>query len=258
MKVKKILVLLVVTCFLSGAAFAGHNGQGNNNSIPGKFDSYVFSLSWQPAFCDTKPDKQECLSQAADRYDAKNFVLHGLWPNKNIDKHHTYGYCGVKNTTRKLDKASTWCKMPTPDLSDETKKNLAIYMPGYASCLERHEWYKHGTCSGLAADDYFITAYNFVEQIADTNFGRYISANVGNTVDSDDLLAEFVKDFGESNRDSMILHCESNQGTAMLMEVRMYLVNPLPKGAGLKEMLVHPDSPEKGDCPQKIFIEKVH
>ncbi|MFI5296366.1 MAG: hypothetical protein ACHQ0Y_15240 [Thermodesulfovibrionales bacterium] len=259
MKAKKIFLLIVIATYIfSGSAFAEPKGKEKSYAVPGEFDYYVFSLSWQPTFCETKPDKKECATQTAERYDSKNLVLHGLWPNKNDDKHHNYGYCGVKSGVRKLDKASTWCRMPAPTLSDDTKKNLAVYMPGYASCLERHEWYKHGACSGLKAEDYFVTAYTLVTKIADTNFGRYISANVGNTVDSDDLLSELVKDFGEDSRDFITIYCESIKGSGMLSEVRMYLINPLPSDGGLKEMFVRPESPEQGNCPQKILIDRVH
>src|SRR5271157_69572 len=49
MSVKKILLwIMVVSCIVSGAAYAGNSGQGNVNNTAGAFDSYVFSLRWQP------------------------------------------------------------------------------------------------------------------------------------------------------------------------------------------------------------------
>lgn len=243
----------IFSFILSSSAFAQQ--RMSNNAVPGEFDSYVFSLSWQPAFCETKPDKKECTTQTADRYDAKNLVLHGLWPNKKGDTGHTYGYCGVTNKVKKLDKANTWCKMPVLDLSDDTKKNLALYMPGYASCLQNHEWYKHGTCSGMNSDEYFSTASSLVAKMAETNFNKYISANVGKSVNDEELLAEFEKDFGAGSRRSVNLLCESNQGSAMLSEVRMYLRNPLIAEGELKDSLVLLDNSEQSNCPQNIFID---
>ncbi|NVN93349.1 MAG: hypothetical protein HXX11_22515 [Desulfuromonadales bacterium] len=258
MKVKRALVWFVfLTSILSSTAYAQQSGKGTT-AVPGKFDSYVFSLSWQPAFCETKPDKKECISQTADRYDANNLVLHGLWPNKKGDTRHVYGFCNVKNSIRKLDNASTWCKMPAPGLTDDTKNNLSTVMPGYASCLERHEWYKHGTCSNLEANEYFSTASSLVAKVAETNFGKYISANVGNTVNSDDLISAFEKDFGPGSRDYVNLYCQDKQGASMLLEVRMYLTKSLPSEGELKSLLVRPDSSEQGTCPQKILIDPVH
>ena len=257
MRAKRIsLWVVIVSFFLSLTPFIVNAAHGANTAVAGDFDSYVFSLSWQPAFCETKPDKKECVTQTPDRYDAKNLVLHGLWPNKNDDKQHKY-FCGVKSSIKKLDNASTWCQMPAPDLSADTQKNLSSYMPGYASCLERHEWYKHGTCSGLESDAYFTLAYKLASKMADTNFGKYISANVGKAIDSDDLLAEFEKDFGQNSRKYVKLFCENLRGNSLLSEVRLYLSTDLSALRDLKDFLVSPSASEQGSCPQKIFIDPV-
>ena len=60
-----------------------------NEAVPwaeanGNFDYYVLALSWQPAFCEGRPDKSECRTQTQNRFDANNFVLHGLWPNQRM------------------------------------------------------------------------------------------------------------------------------------------------------------------------------
>lgn len=252
---KNLLIFSTVALFiLVNTAFA--KDQQGKEAVAGQFDSYVLSLSWQPAFCETKPNKKECTTQTADRYDATNLALHGLWPNKNKDKQHAYGFCGVKKSMQKLDKASKWCQMPTLNLTDETKKDLAQYMPGYTSCLERHEWYKHGTCSGMNADKYFSTANRLVATFAATAMGQYISANVGSPIAADDLLSEFEKDFGAGSRDSIKLYCTKAAGADMLVEIRVYLANPIPRGSALKDMLVSPPSSEKGNCPQTFFIDE--
>ncbi|MDE5070806.1 MAG: hypothetical protein O4806_02555, partial [Trichodesmium sp. St5_bin8] len=51
---------------------------------------YVLAISWQPSFCQTRQYIPEWISQTTDRYDANNFTLHGLWPDKLT-------YCGVSN-----------------------------------------------------------------------------------------------------------------------------------------------------------------
>ncbi|MEN6489135.1 MAG: ribonuclease T2 [Smithella sp.] len=252
---KNILIFSTLVLFiLVSTAFA--KDQGYKKSSTGKFDSYVLALSWQPAFCETKPDKKECKTQTPDRYDATNLALHGLWPNKNTDKKQTFGFCGVKKSIRKLDTANKWCKMPSLNLTDETKKDLTQSMPGYASCLERHEWYKHGTCSGMKADKYFSTSNLLVATFAATAMGQYIAANVGSIIDADDLFKEFEKDFGEGSRDSLKLHCTKLEGVNLLVEVRVYLANPIPAGGELKDLLVSPPAHEKGSCPQTFFIDE--
>lgn len=252
---KKIFIFaMLVLFFLVSAAFAKE--QRYKQSSTGRFDSYVLALSWQPAFCETKPDKEECRTQPPDRYDATYLALHGLWPNRNTDKKHTFGFCGVKKSLRKLDNANKWCKMPSPKLTNETKKDLAQCMPGYASCLERHAWYKHGTCSGMKADEYFSTSNFLVATFAATAMGHYISANAGSMVYADDLFHEFEKDFGEGSRDSVKLHCTNVDGANMLVEVRVYLANPIPEEGELKDLLVSPPVHEKGNCPRTFFIDE--
>ncbi len=41
-------------------------------------ESYVFAVNWQLGFCETKPDKSECITQTEQRFDAIHFSLHGL------------------------------------------------------------------------------------------------------------------------------------------------------------------------------------
>jgi len=225
-------------------------------TTPGKFDYYVLALSWQPAFCEGHPGKTECTSQTGDRYDAKNLVLHGLWPSRIGDKSHRYGFCGVSKKVRKLDQPGAWCKMPDLNLASDTTKDLAVYMPGYASCLQNHEWYKHGSCSGLNANDYFQKASGLVARMSDTGFDKFISANVGKTVATSDLLAEFEKDFGSGSRKYVNLFCDRGTAGAMLSEVRLYLKKQLPGDGDLSGALVQPEKSERGNCPEEVMIDE--
>lgn len=244
MKIRFLLTLTLIAIMVSGAAAA------QSGPEPGKFDYYVFSLSWQPAFCETHQDKKECNTWKEGDFDTKNLVLHGLWPSQNGDKNHTYGYCGVPANIRKLDNASDWCKMPFPELSQATIDKLNVVMPGYQSCLENHEWYKHGVCSGMDADLYFATASRFVEGIAATKLGNFISANVGKDLETSDLIAAAAQDFGDRSGTLRFI-CQNG----MLGEVRMYLKTGLPSQGGISaDMLVNPDASEKSSCSGKIRI----
>ena len=42
--------------------------------------TYVFAASWQPSFCETRPNKPECKNLTDERFDATAFSIHGLWP----------------------------------------------------------------------------------------------------------------------------------------------------------------------------------
>ena len=55
---------------------------------PGYAGEYVLTISWHPAFCETKPYLSECRNERTGDYAADNFSLHGLWPQDDE-------YCGV-------------------------------------------------------------------------------------------------------------------------------------------------------------------
>ncbi len=151
--------------------------------------------------------------------------------------------------------------MPSLNLSEETSKNIAVSMPGHMSCLDHHEWYKHGVCSGMSADEYFALASALVVQVADTNFGRYISGNIGNVVDSKQVLAEFRKDFGAESDSFISFHCKPKRGTHLLshllLEVRLYMKSTLSTGSALKDVLARPNYSTRGNCPEKFIINPV-
>ena len=70
---------------------------------------FVLAISWQPAFCETRPEKPECDSQTPDRFDAANFALHGLWPQPR-----SRDYCGVDEATVRTDEDGDWHELPEP------------------------------------------------------------------------------------------------------------------------------------------------
>jgi ribonuclease T2 len=221
----------------------------------GQFDSYVFSVEWTAAFCEGKPGLPECADRSPDRFSAKHLALHGLWPDRNDDASHAYGYCGVDASTQRLDSAATWCRMPAPGISDAVMSRLKPLMPGTASCLENHEWYKHGSCSGFAADQYFTQASALVSFIAESNFGRYLAAHAGQTVSADAVLAAFESDFGAGSRSLVSLTCTKARGSDMLLDVRMKLANPLRPAADLGKMLLPGGG--KGNCPASFLLDEL-
>jgi len=96
----------------------------------GKFDYYVLSLSWSPQYCSTPAGERDNLQCGGDR--RFGFVAHGLWPQ------FERGW-------------PQFCATGTEPTQAEVKSILDI-MP--SARLVRHEWSKHGTCSGLNATQY--------------------------------------------------------------------------------------------------------
>ncbi|MGR3964281.1 ribonuclease T2 [Pseudomonas sp. 910_23] len=118
MKYWMVLWLLIAT-----VATAAPRDQG----LPGEFDFYVLSLSWSPTFCLTHPGNEQCTGKGY------GFVLHGLWPQ--------YARVGWPASCA-----------PQSRLNDEEMDKGASMFPTRA--LLKHEWAKHGTCSGLEPLEY--------------------------------------------------------------------------------------------------------
>src|SRR6202789_4213321 len=128
-----LIVATLATAFWPGFAAA----QDRRQNDPGQFDFYVLSLSWSPSFCAAAAERgyERGASPQCGRR-PYSFVVHGLWPQ--YDK----GF-------------PEYCEVPSPRLNRGIVSSMLDLMP--APRLIYNEWDKHGTCSGLAARDYFDT-----------------------------------------------------------------------------------------------------
>jgi ribonuclease T2 len=127
------LLLLTLATLLAPSAVARHAPRGATpDGVAGQFDYYLLSLSWSPSYCLVHPgDRDQCQGRGY------GFVLHGLWPQFDAG-----GYPQQCATELDLDRAAQ-----------------AVGRTLYPSPkLMRHEWERHGTCSGLEPLEYFRTA----------------------------------------------------------------------------------------------------
>ncbi|MBM4254670.1 MAG: ribonuclease T(2) [Deltaproteobacteria bacterium] len=97
----------------------------------GRFDYYVFSLSWSPEYCAGNPGGGGSTQCNGER--RFGFVVHGLWPQ------HDRGYPQFCRNNSQVNK--------------EVVERLLPIMP--SERLIRHQWKKHGTCSGMNSGQYF-------------------------------------------------------------------------------------------------------
>ena len=225
--------------------------------IKGEFDYYTLALSWQPAFCESKPNKLECQSQHEGQFYAEHFTLHGLWPNVQGDKRHTYEYCQMSKSLIKQYKRKRWCNLPKLDLSKQVREQLSQFMPGYISCLQRHEWYKHGSCSGLSENDYYVVSNQLVELFSKTRFSQYVAKNVGRYVNRKVLLKQFDKEFGQGSRHYLALKCKKVRGISLLTEIRIYLKKELSIVSDFKHLFPEKRLTVRGTCPRRFKIDEV-
>jgi ribonuclease T2 len=115
------------------------NANAANSAAPtGNFDYYLFTLSWSPEYCHGHPNNPQCDGSHP------GFVVHGLWPQFNN---------GQWPST---------CSSAPGLLSNPTQ--VLDIMPDRR--LIQHEWFTHGACSGLTANQYFGAirkAYNSIK-----------------------------------------------------------------------------------------------
>lgn len=155
--------------------------------VAGRFDYWLFTLSWSPQYCSDHARDFQCSNGTY------GFVVHGLWPQNE------QGYpedCGRGELVG----------------SDMVDRMLPL-MP--SPKLIQHEWRTHGVCSGLSQTDYFLTIEKVYRKIsvpaAYRNPGQYLSTT-----------AETIRrNFIEANRglgaDAISLQCAGRY----LKEVRI-------------------------------------
>jgi ribonuclease T2 len=127
-----VAALLVVTPLVLNARSKHKNSGGSTSSSAGQFDYYLLSMSWAPGFCAQPSGRHTDLECGKGRH--VGFVVHGLWPQRTD---------GVRVEN---------CGSASPVSSDIVNSMLPL-IPDAG--LIQHEWKTHGTCSGLAAADYF-------------------------------------------------------------------------------------------------------
>jgi ribonuclease T2 len=160
-----------------------HHNSRALTAAPGQFDFYVLNLSWSPEFCNGHPNAAECAQHRA-------FTLHGLWPQNNDG---TY----------------------PEDCSDAPgPANPSQYADIYPDAsLLQHEWQTHGTCSGLAPDQFLTNARRADQSIQ-------IPAELAHLTQQISLApAEIVTLFTKSNpgvpAGSLAITCGNNFLTAV-------------------------------------------
>lgn len=212
-------------------------------SAPAQAGQAVLALSWEPEFCYSHASKPECQLSPVGYYGATNLVLHGLWPNSG-------SYCGVSSTYITYDTNSQWNLLPAVVLTASSRTLLNQYMPGTLSYLERHEWIKHGTCSGLSQQAYYDVEIRLAQQFGATRFNQLIHNAVGGSVYKTDLLAALDTDFGTDAANAVTLNCTSGY----LTEVQFLLDTAVYTQTLTDPLFIYTSN--RGSCPSSIKIDK--
>ena len=130
------------TIALALAALLGAGAASAEGERAGAFDYYVLALSWSPSWCAIEGD-----ARGAEQCGRPlGWSLHGLWPQGEV------GW-------------PSWCRDAERDPSRRDTGAMTDIMG--SGGLARHQWKKHGRCSGLPGADYLAlsrAAYEAVER----------------------------------------------------------------------------------------------
>jgi ribonuclease T2 len=220
-------------------------------------DTYLLALTWQPGFCAGHAALAECKTVTP------RLVLHGLWPDWDINgdgkRNDADDTCVAGNGRAAIidiekSGAAGWAKLPPIDLAAGSRSDLALVMPGVAASLDRHEWWKHGTCSDLTPDDYFATAVLLVRQVERGQLAKLLTAKAGTDVGRNALLDAFATDFGKDAGRALTLDCVKSAEGSALTEIRIRLKRETVTQGLNPATLAIPDKPAKGDCAATIRI----
>ncbi len=163
------------------------------------FDFYVLSLSWSPSYClveGKQADRQQC--RTGSRY---GFIVHGLWPQ------YEKGY-------------PEFCRSEGRGFVPQgIEQSMFDIMPSRG--LIRHQWKKHGTCSGLTQRSYFDITRKALNLITVPRQYRSVSSDL--RVDPAAMENAFVRANPGLPADGIAVTCDGRN----LREVRICLTSDL-------------------------------
>ena len=224
---------------------------------PARFDYYLLALSVAPAFCEDEPQRKQkfaqCQALSEAGFKAMPLTLHGLWPNR-ADRRHL-AYCGGES-------GGGFCSLPPLRLPVATRVRLGRVMPATADCLDRYQWAKHGSCTGLREADYFAASAALTERL-NRAIGSEVVRHMGREIDLA-ALREALAKADPALTDAVTFDCQTPRTPTpakrrpMLREVRVYFErNPETGGPGqplsyIRAGVRHDNS----GCPQgKAYVD---
>ena len=225
------LLLLLAMPSLCQARRHSHRSAGYADEA-GAFDYYLLSLSIAPSFCALSPANQaraECRNLTDAAFRQTPLTVHGLWPNLAFTS---------------VNRQPQHCRGPELEsLPADTEAGLRRFMPGGPG-LARHEWKRHGSCSGLSPAAYFGDLVRLAQK-ANDRIGSLLAAGPpeGREVRLADLLQAVAARDPPLAR-AVVVSCRFARGSkgggrALIEEIRITLskdLAPIPSSSvGLRQ-----------------------
>lgn len=129
-------------------------------------------------------------------------------------------------------------------------------MPSVAagSCLERYEWYKHGTCQKTwDAGQYFAIAARLTEEF-NAAASPVIAKNVGRTVKESDFYAAIDETLGTDAHKRLQLKCQKGD----LIDVYIKLPKQISNDATLRDLIQKAKPAFRSNCGGKFAVDAIN
>ena len=171
--------------------------------------SSLLVVTWAPSLCKVEPSNSGCRSGHVGSM-GQAFVLHGLWPQPSTEQ-----FCDVPKRTP--DRSRSPVSLP-PELQTSLKAMMSD-----SARMTTHEWYAHGTCSGVTPPEYFGIAATLADEAAAVLDPIFEQA-AGTRVSAGSVREAFDTRFGAGAGKRVGLTCRDASGTGSIMyEVQLSL-----------------------------------
>lgn len=197
------LAAVVVAAVTFSVRVLDHTPSSGELQSSGDSSSWLV-LTWGPSLCATEPTNAGCTSGHVGSQGA-TWILHGLWPQPDDQQ-----YCGVPKEIAKRAGNLHGSDMPSVDIGDDVRNTLQSMMSD-ASTLAPHEWYAHGTCSGVTPDAFFSDAAALTEQARKVLDPMFTAAQ-GGRIALSAVRDEFDRDYGAGSGQRVRLSCRNVTG----------------------------------------------
>jgi ribonuclease T2 len=161
-------------------------------------------LTWAPSLCAAEPTSPGCASGHVEGQGA-TWLLHGLWPQPAENQ-----YCGVPKAIAEKARDTRGTHMPSVDIDGDVRATLQPIMSD-ASIMAAHEWYAHGTCAGVAPDEFFTIAATLAGQ-ARTLLDPMFAQAQGGRIALSAVREKFDAEYGTGAGERLRLSCRNVTG----------------------------------------------
>ena len=150
------LAAISVSCVAFSVLALDRNSRPSASELS-RANSSLLVVSWGPSLCRVSPATVGCQAGRVGEL-GSTFILHGLWPQPP-----TRQYCDVPKAVADRARNTHGSTIPPVQLTESVRTRLQPLMSD-VSIMTSHEWYAHGSCSGVEPDEYFTDSAVLAEQ----------------------------------------------------------------------------------------------